>query len=502
MEITVLKTSRKKTLNFYNKYKDIDFEQMNDMIVDLLENIINNINGEMSNSITKDLILMIKDQNHQISSLKTDLDLMKNNIVIKLYDIKKEYIDDIKILINKNDSDNIFKIIDKVEKENNKLIQEIIPKTNTLYYTQYENLMKTFKEELKNSNQNDNFEIKYNNLIKNIESSLINYISKTEDRIQSNITEIKNNDIKNNESQQKINDDLIKYLDKYKNSSLKGEIAENHIENLLNSMYKSAEIKRTTDESKAGDFQMWRESFVPILFEIKNYNVNVPTHEVTKFVRDVNEQNMCGIMISISSGICNKFNYQIDITETNNICLYIHDMNYDADKLKLGVDIIDNLYSKLKLNTINPNEYKISMETLELINNEYQTFIEKRTIAINHIKDSSKKSINLIEELELMNLNKLFSSNSIFTNTSTLKCPYCDFVGTNLKSLAAHQRRCKKNTIKSEISTIIEEDNISKSDTSTIMQDINNTIISDTSTISDDIISGTKVPKKNKKPSK
>ena len=75
-------------------------------------------------------------------------------------------------------------------------------------YTQYENLMKTFKEELKNSNQNDNFEIKYNNLIKNIESSLINYISKTEDRIQSNITEIKNNDIKNNESQQKINDDL------------------------------------------------------------------------------------------------------------------------------------------------------------------------------------------------------------------------------------------------------------------------------------------------------
>lgn len=191
MEITLLKTSRKKTLNFYNKYKDIDFEQMNDMVVDLLENIINNINGEMSNSITKDLMLMIKDQNHQILSLKTDLDLMKNNIVIKLYDIKKEYIDDIKILINKNDSDNILKIIDKVEKENTKLIEEIIPKTNTLYYNQHENLMKIFKEELKNSNQTDNLESKYNNLIKNIESSLINYISKLEDRIQDN--KIKNN---------------------------------------------------------------------------------------------------------------------------------------------------------------------------------------------------------------------------------------------------------------------------------------------------------------------
>ena len=38
-------------------------------------------------------------------------------------------------------------------------------------------------------------------------------------------------------------------------------------------------------------------------------------------------------------------------------------MNYDPDKLKLGVDIIDNLYSKLKLNVKNPNEYKISMKT-------------------------------------------------------------------------------------------------------------------------------------------
>ena len=174
-----------------------------------------------------------------------------------------------------------------------------------------------------------------------------------------------------------------------------------------------------------------------ILFEIKNYNGNVPSHEVTKFVRDINDKKLCGIMISISSGICNKLNYEINITEENNICLYIHDMNYDPDKLKLGVDIIDNLYTKLKLNIKNPNEYKISSETLEQINKEYNTFIEKRTLAINNFKELSKKTLQYIEELELMNLNKLLSSNSSFNNTSTLKCPYCEFIGTNVKSLAA-----------------------------------------------------------------
>jgi predicted transcriptional regulator len=100
---------------------------------------------------------------------------MKNNIVLKLYDIKKEYMDDMKLLINNNDNENIIKILDKVEKENNKLIEEIIPKSNNHYYSQYENLMKTFKEEIKKDNGQDNFEIKYNNLIKNIESSIINH---------------------------------------------------------------------------------------------------------------------------------------------------------------------------------------------------------------------------------------------------------------------------------------------------------------------------------------
>ena len=71
---------------------------------------------------------------------------------------------------------------------------------------------------------------------------------------------------------------------------------------------------------------------------------------------------------------------------------------------KLGIDIIDNLYYKLKLNIKNPNEYKISIDTLELINKEYNTFIEKRTQAINHFKELSKKTLQYIEELELMNL--------------------------------------------------------------------------------------------------
>ena len=57
----------------------------------------------------------------------------------------KEYINDIKLLIDKHESDNIIKIIDRFDKETQKLVNEIIPKTNNIYYQQYENMMQTFK---------------------------------------------------------------------------------------------------------------------------------------------------------------------------------------------------------------------------------------------------------------------------------------------------------------------------------------------------------------------
>jgi hypothetical protein len=129
-------------------------------------------------------------------------------------------------------------------------------------------------------------------------------------------------------------------------------------------MYKSSEIKRASSIYNSGDFIMYRDGMPSILFEIKNYNRNIPKDEVIKFQYDCDKKNICGIMLSIMIGICNKHNYQIDITDNNNICLYIHDVNYEMEKIKLGVDIIDNLYSKLNINNKNPdNNIIITKET-------------------------------------------------------------------------------------------------------------------------------------------
>ena len=265
-----------------------------------------------------------------------------------------------------------------------------------------------------------------------------------------NIKEITTTNIINMEIQKamekEIHTNLTTRLNKFHNLSLKEHIAENNVEELLCSMYKSSEII-----SNSGDMILKRANKVPILFKVKDSKVNVPIIDIDKFIRDVNECNMSGIMLSISSGVANKHNYQIDITKDNNICIYIHNVEYDIEKIRLAVDIIDNLGSKLKENKKN---ITITTEIIEQINNDYQTFLLKRDLTLNHIKESTKKTIQYIEELELKNLNNYLSSKFSFKNSSTLKCNLCNnFIGTNLKSIAAHKRKCKGNKTTDDISS-------------------------------------------------
>lgn len=65
---------------------------------------------------------------------------------------------------------------------------------------------------------------------------------------------------------------------------------------------------------------------------------------------------MSGIFISQHSGIAFKSNFQIDINN-GNILIYIQNCDYDPEKIRLAIDIIDNLSTKLKDININNEKH-------------------------------------------------------------------------------------------------------------------------------------------------
>jgi hypothetical protein len=496
MSKIIIKNNR--IIDFYNKYPQIDIEKVNIMIVEMLENIILNFEGDITKNMVTEVFKKIQNQTTEITNMKeefnntiknnseltksnqqiitNELSTIKdtlnklnsditNNVITKFYELKNNYVEDLKLIIDKSGSENILKILEKLEKENDKIvdkttliINDIVPKNISNYYLQHEVAIKNFKEDmikqieqLKETNISIDkiqfiFTEKYNNLSTTIQNNILNYITTSEEKIKNTINEIKDISSQTNVQQENINNELIKFLSQYKIASKKGQFGENLLESILTSLFPSAEIINTTGDSGSGDFILQRKDKFKILLENKNYDsTNVSKKEVEKFINDVENQNCSGIMMSQRTGISSKQNFEIDINN-GNVLIYIHNMNYDSDKILLACDIIDNLREKIKDIEKTDNSIVLPESVLIKINEQYQKFINKREEIINHVNENAKILITMIKTLELSDLNNIlcskFASTKISNNT-VFKCNKCnDKEFTTMRSLSNHKRYC------------------------------------------------------------
>jgi hypothetical protein len=170
-----------------------------------------------------------------------------------------------------------------------------------------------------------------------------------------------------------------------------------------------------------------------------------------------------------------KENYQIDIIN-NNIVLYVSNCQYDPDKIKLGISIIDHLYPKIN-ELANKNTMSISNDTMILINEEYKRFINQREAIKNYVNDTNKKLISQLYDMELPNLNSLLSATFTLVKDDKLTCKYCKlWKAQNKKALVKHEQSCKKkqlinNSTESSEEIIVENEPI---DNTELLDIINN----------------------------
>lgn len=151
----------------------------------------------------------------------------------------------------------------------------------------------------------------------------------------------------------------------------------------MNSIYQTADIRDTTGVKSSGDFIMERPDRPTILFENKDYKQNINKEEIAKFIIDVDNQNTHGIFLSQYSGITFKQNYQIDIHK-GKILVYVQNCEYSIDKIRIAVDIIDNLSVKIEDLTQDDDTNSISKELLDSINEEYQKCISQKKLPLSY----------------------------------------------------------------------------------------------------------------------
>jgi len=240
------------------------------------------------------------------------------------------------------------------------------------------------------------------------------------------------------------------FLNKYKSSSqFKGNVAEVELQHMLLSIMPSDEIIRVSNDTATCDFKVNRKdpNKPGILFESKNYkNHSSNTQEVKKFERDLQLQKMHGIFISQESPITFKDNFQIDIIN-GLIHVYIPNANYDVEKIKIAVDIIDNL--SLRLNDISKDhndEYSISKEDIDDLTEDFRLFGTQKLQMLDTIKLVNKQLTDKLDEIQLPRFKKFLMKIGNIENDHDFKCSFCNtWSGKNKASLGAHIRNCKLN---------------------------------------------------------
>ena len=448
--------SNKKCIEFYSKNPHIDFNNVNEMFIDLFQNLTSSGGNifrvdEMKNALSQ--------LDKKISTL--DNNITQNNTMIKMtYDNmnnnKEFYTQQIKTIIQEKENDpTILKLIREANEtwtqKSISTITDLIPKVNGRVS---QDISKLIQEQQQRLIEESN--VKFQSFLN--DSQQASQPELLEKMIQDNYETISNkllNTFQPFFNQESIfyqnNMELRNFLDKQNNSTLKGKASEEKLEHCLNQVFPCGSIVNNSGEPKSCDYLLERTENGAILFENKDYANNVPNEEVKKFIRDIEYQKKDGIMLSQHSGITNKDNYQIDVHD-GQIMVFVHSVKYDESKIRVAVNLVDHLRHILNKYKTEKEELVFSKDDMSAINKEYLTFIDQRNGLIENYKKNYKEHLKQLESFEMPTLIKLLDS--IFTNVEqlTYTCQYCNiFVAKNKRALTTHQNKCKKSIVSLDV---------------------------------------------------
>ena len=462
-----IKFNNKEVFEFYASH-NLDAEFVNVSFINILKKLMNNLDTSVNSNLATKLLETCTALDHKIDNLNSSVNKYQqditNVITIKLTEYRKEYIDDLKLILSSNNVDCISPLIKETNNnlldKTSLLLNEILPKNQNLltkdifsYLQQFQTSLSSETNKLLSSsldkNTIDEFLKNMNLSFGQSQQTLTTIISSSETRIENRLyeTERKMNEIKeisslNQSSQQLLQSNVSEILKKFEKGSTKGNISEHITYNILLSLFPCATIDHVGNEQKeTGDIILIRNNKPKILIENKDHDTkNVTKQEVDKFIRDCEIQNCCGIMFAQHRGICNKENFELQIHK-GNVLLYVHNVNFDNEKIRNSIEVVENFKMKLDEININENDCIIEQSVLEQINKEYVEYITQKNSMVKLLKDFGEKMISSINELKMPTLDKYLSSRFAFSTIQNEgSCKYCE--AHSLKSVKSHERYC------------------------------------------------------------
>lgn len=448
-----LSVSNKRIYDFYQNNPNLNFEAMNLLLLDFMEQMNQDLTKTLQSTIQNEILQSVRSMESNVESLNKSIENQNNSIVLKFHEINKEFLDSMKLVIDNamnTSTDKLNLNLDKTTDVFVSKLMTIIPQNNETIHNDFQTVIKSSQDHIcelvktNNPSKVEEYLKTFDQRIKSAQEPLLQYIKLNHEQIKSQCDNLRDSATVSQTTQNRVYTELNEFLNKFKSSSsLKGQYSENMLESLLNKLYPMAHVVNTSTTKATGDFILRRNGMGNIMIENKNYEGNVSNEEVKKFLRDIKEQNCNGLFLSQFSGIVNKPNYFIEIHE-GNVLVYIHHVEHDAEKIKTGIEIIDHLSSKIRDFYVNEHHgFTIEKDTLDSINAEFQVFLAHRDALVTSVRDFQKKMITQIEELKMPELQIYLCGKYATAQNLQYACHECGEMFAKKNALASHMKKHK-----------------------------------------------------------
>jgi hypothetical protein len=386
-------------IKFYEEHPMLNFEKMNILFVEILNNLFSQISPNMDASFGLKVLNEITKIGKAINTGQNDNVKLLSS---KLEEVKKQYIEDLEKILSNNNNNSIKPII--------------------MEYT---------------------------------ESLKLNTKNIIVENLNSHTNEVKRINVLATEKQDKIDEKLKEVLKKFESSSKKGNMSEMLTYNLLKTIYPETQLKMVNTIKESGDILLTRPAKPVILIENKDKE-HVTQADVDKFIRDLSVQNCSGVFISQTSEIANKKSFEISFYGKN-IGIYLGTVKYNTDLIQIAIDTIDTIKSKLVYyedmdgynsdaneSSSSNQDISLTQEELDSLNKEYILFVNNKLKHIKTIREFSKKLIQETEDNNLSTLNFIIQQHYGCNKVTEWKCTMCNYIGKNKGSLSSHMKIHKK----------------------------------------------------------
>ena len=192
---------------------------------------------------------------------------------------------------------------------------------------------------------------------------------------------------------------MPKVLQTQHNSSVKGDEGEKSADALILNNFPHIKIEDTSAGARGGDRRLTIED-ANVMLEFKHYKNTVPTKEIEKFLRDLNDSRCTiGILCSITSAIAKKPR-NISFEKCGSaVCVYIPFSGESHTKL-LAIISWAEWYIRSKIKLFDPKEnmtiLELSLEALsevDELNRQLETSIDQMNKSIAQLTSARHMSI-------------------------------------------------------------------------------------------------------------